>query len=221
MLSIKSPRDKGTTATGVCRGKSPQVCSRSDDEEQRVRDGSEYGRHEACNEAALMNHSDSERTPLRREGALALVGWILLLVGMGAVSGMLFGPDAWFAALEKPAWNPPSWLFGPVWTTLYAMMGLALWLVRREPEAADGRRKRAQVLFAVQFGLNMAWTPVFFGLHSPGMALVTIGLLWVTLLATILAFSKVRGVAGALLVPYLLWVSFATALNGAIWQLNS
>lgn len=156
-----------------------------------------------------------------RDDWLALVGWVLLLVGMGAGSGMLFGPDAWFAALEKPAWNPPSWLFGPVWTTLYAMMALALWLVRREPEAQDGRRKRAQGLFALQFALNMAWTPVFFGLHSPSMALITIGLLWVTLLATMLAFFKVRVLAGALLVPYLLWVSFATALNGAIWQLNS
>lgn len=142
-------------------------------------------------------------------------------MAMGAGSGMLFGPDAWFAALEKPAWNPPSWLFAPVWTTLYAMMALALWLVRREPEAQDGRRKRAQVLFALQFALNMAWTPVFFGLHSPSMALVTICLLWVTLLATILAFFTVRVLAGSLLVPYLLWVSFATALNGAIWQLNS
>lgn len=168
-----------------------------------------------------MNHSAAGRDHGPREGALALLGWVLLLVGMGAGSGMLFGPDAWFAALEKPAWNPPSWLFGPVWTTLYVMMALALWLVRREPEADDGRRKRAQVLFAVQFALNMAWTPMFFGLHSPGLALATICLLWMTLLATVLAFFKVRGVAGALLVPYLLWVSFATALNGAIWQLNS
>jgi translocator protein len=168
-----------------------------------------------------MNHSAVEREHRPREGALALVGWILLLVGLGAGSGLLFGPDAWFAGLQKPSWNPPSWLFGPVWTTLYAMMALALWLVRREPEAQDGRRKRAQWLFALQFALNMAWTPMFFGLHSPSLALVTIGLLWVTLLATLLAFFKVRVVAGALLVPYGLWVSFATALNGAIWHLNS
>ncbi len=156
-----------------------------------------------------------------RDGWLALVGWILLLVGLGATVGGLFGPDAWYAALLKPTWNPPSWLFGPVWTLLYALMAVALWLVRREPESERGLRRRALILFAIQFGLNMAWTPLFFALHSPGLAFVDICLLWIALLATGLAFGRVRPLAGYLLLPYLLWVSFALVLNGTIWLMNS
>lgn len=156
-----------------------------------------------------------------RDGWLALVGWILLLVGLGATSGGLFGPDAWYAALLKPTWNPPSWVFGPVWTLLYAMMAVALWVVRREPESEDGLRRRAQILFAIQFALNMAWTPLFFELHSPGLAFAEICLLWGALLSTVLAFGRVRPLAGYLLLPYLLWVSFALVLNGTIWLMNS
>ena len=156
-----------------------------------------------------------------REGWLALVGWILLLVGLGATSGGLFGPDASYAALLKPTWNPPSWVFGPVWTLLYAMMAVALWVIRREPESADGLRRRALILFAIQFALNMAWTPLFFALHSPGLAFAEICVLWVALLWTVLAFGRVRALAGYLLLPYLLWVSFALVLNGTIWLMNS
>lgn len=156
-----------------------------------------------------------------RDGWLALTGWMLLLVGLGATSGGLFGPDAWYAELLKPTWNPPSWVFGPVWTTLYAMMAVALWVVRREPESEDGLRKRAQVLFAIQFALNMGWTPLFFALHSPGLAFAEICILWVALLSTVLAFGRVRPLAGYLLLPYLLWISFALVLNGTIWLMNS
>lgn len=156
-----------------------------------------------------------------REGWLALVGWILLLMALGASAGMLFGPDAWYAALLKPTWNPPSWLFGPVWTLLYASMAVALWLVRREPDTDRGLRRRALSLFAIQFGLNLAWTPIFFGLRSPGLAFAEICLLWIALLTTLLTFGRVRSLAGYLLLPYLLWVSFALVLNGTIWLMNS
>ncbi len=163
----------------------------------------------------------AEPTAPSRDGGLALVGWILLLVGSGATLGGLFGPDAWYAALLKPTWNPPSWIFGPVWTLLYATMAVALWLVRREPESEDGPRKRALVLFAIQLALNLLWTPLFFGLHSPGQAFAEICLLWVALLWTVLAFGRVRPLAGYLLLPYMLWVSFALVLNGTIWLMNS
>lgn len=156
-----------------------------------------------------------------RDGPLALVGWILLLVGLGAGTGVLFGPEAWYAALLKPTWNPPSWLFGPVWTLLYILMAVSLWLVRREPNVDEPMRQRALALFAIQFLLNLAWTPLFFGLHSPGLAFVGICLLWIALLAAMLAFGRVRALSGYLLLPYLLWVSFALVLNGTIWLMNS
>jgi translocator protein len=160
-------------------------------------------------------------SPDPRDGWLALVGWILLLTALGASAGMLFGPDAWYAALLKPTWNPPSWLFGPVWTLLYASMAVALWMVRRETETDPGLRQRALRLFAVQFVLNLAWTPLFFGLRSPGLAFVEICLLWIALLMTLLTFGRLRSLAGYLMLPYLLWVSFALVLNGTIWLMNS
>lgn len=159
--------------------------------------------------------------PAPREGWLALVCWILLLVGLGAAVGALFGPDGWYAGLLKPTWNPPSWLFGPVWTLLYTLMAVALWLVRRQPGIEEAVRQRAVALFAIQFMLNLAWTPLFFGLHSPGFAFVEICLLWIALLSTMLTFGRVRALAGYLLLPYLLWVSFALVLNGTIWLMNS
>jgi benzodiazapine receptor len=173
-----------------------------------------------------MNHRppivlpDVTTTP-PRDGWPALAGWIVLLVGLGAVTGMLFGPGDWYAALLKPTWNPPSWLFGPVWTMLYASMAVALWLVRRESDVDATTRQRALAMFVIQFLLNLAWTPLFFGLRSPGLAFAEICLLWIALLSTMLMFGRVRALAGYLLLPYLLWVSFALVLNGTIWLMNS
>lgn len=155
------------------------------------------------------------------EGWLALLGWMLLLVGLGSAAGIVFGPDDWYAELLKPTWNPPAWLFGPVWAVLYLLMALALWLVRRERETDNGVRHHALALFAIQFLLNMAWTPLFFGLHSPGLAFAEICVLWIALLSTMRAFGRVRALSGYLLLPYLLWVSFALVLNGTIWLMNS
>jgi len=162
-----------------------------------------------------------ESTAPPRDGWLALIGWILLVLGLGATFGSLFAPDAWFSALLKPTWNPPSWVFSPVWTVLYATMATALWLVRREPEVQEPLRRRAQILFAIQLALNLAWTPLFFGLNSAGLAFAVMCLLWIALLATMLAFGRVRALAGYLLLPYLLWISFALVLNGTIWLMNS
>ena len=124
----------------------------------------------------------------------------------------------WYAALQKPSFNPPNWLFGPVWTALYIMMGVAFYLVWRNPPSAG--RKKALRAFLVQFALNCAWTPVFFSLHQLGAALVVIVLMWLAILRTIFLFAPFSKTASWLLVPYISWVSFATLLNAAIWWLN-
>jgi translocator protein len=148
---------------------------------------------------------------------LWLAFWIVLSLLPGAF-GSLFPPDDWYAALAKPAWNPPSWVFGPVWTALYIMMGVAAWLIW------DRHRTAARValaLFVLQLVANAAWSWLFFGLRSPALAFADIVLLWLLILATALAFRRLRPAAAALLLPYLTWVSFAAALNFAIWRLNA
>jgi len=146
-----------------------------------------------------------------------LLLWILLCECTGFVTSQ-WKPGAWHAALVKPAWNPPSWLFAPVWILLYALMGVAAWLVWRSAEAPG--RRAALGLFLVQLALNGAWSWIFFGRHAIGGALVEIALLWLAILATLLAFRRVSRPAAWLLVPYLAWVAFATALTFAIWTLN-
>ena len=125
----------------------------------------------------------------------------------------------WYRGLEKPAWNPPDRVFGPAWTTLYALMGLALVIVRREPR--DAGNDRAQAIFGLQLALNLAWSYVFFGARSPRGGVVVIALLWVSILATIGGFWRVRPLAAVLLVPYLGWVSFASVLNAEIARRNA
>jgi benzodiazapine receptor len=148
---------------------------------------------------------------------IGLVIWIALPLLAGAI-GSQFMPGPWYDALEKPSWNPPSWVFGPVWTTLYVLMGVAAWLVwDRHRGAARG----ALALFVVQLAVNAAWSWLFFGLESPGLALIDIIVMWVLIVATIVAFRRLHTLAAMLLLPYLAWVSFATALNFAIWRLNS
>ena len=149
---------------------------------------------------------------------LALAGWILLCFGAASLGG-LFPPDDWYGTLQKPSWNPPGWIFGPVWTTLYTMMGVAAWLVWKRGGFAAQRGPLG--LFLVQLALNAAWTPLFFGLHWVGAALAEILLLWLAIAATIVAFRKAHTGAMWLLLPYLAWVSFASALNFTLWRLNS
>jgi tryptophan-rich sensory protein len=142
-----------------------------------------------------------------------VVTFVAAAIGGLAASGSV---RSWYPALVKPAWSPPSWVFGPVWTVLYAMMAVAAWLVWRQ--AGWGG---ALALFGVQLALNAAWSPLFFGLHRIDLALADIVLLWAAIVATTVAFWKVTPVAGWLLVPYLLWVTFAMALNFALWRLNA
>ena len=123
---------------------------------------------------------------------------------------------SWYRTLDKPRWNPPDSIFGPVWTTLYALMGIALVLVRRGGEAAG----QAQRVFGLQLALNLAWSLVFFGRRDPRAALGVMALLWLAIVATIAEFGRVRPAAALLLVPYLAWVSFAALLNAEIARRN-
>jgi translocator protein len=145
---------------------------------------------------------------------MRLLGW-LAIAFLPAAIGYRFPAPEYYARLKKPSWAPPGWVFGPVWTVLYALMGIAAWLVA----ARNGPAARTPLLlWGAQLGLNTTWTPVFFGLRAPGLALVNIVLLWIALAGTLTAFLSRRPVAGVLLIPYLSWVSFATALNFAIWR---
>jgi translocator protein len=149
-------------------------------------------------------------------------GSLLLPLVAGGVGGVATSKsvDTWYRTLQKPSFNPPSWIFGPVWTTLYLMMGIAHYLV--EQEDAEPRLARpARILYGIQLVLNTLWSLLFFGRRSPLAALIEIVFLWVAIVLTIITFARVSRTAALLLLPYLLWVSFATVLNGAIWRLNS
>lgn len=141
----------------------------------------------------------------------------LLITFVAAAVGAIASIDAgtFYAQLMLPSWAPPGSVFGPVWTVLYILMGIAAWLVWR----VNGIRV-ALALFVIQLALNALWSWLFFGWHRGDLAFADILLLWVMIIATLLAFWRVRALAGALLVPYLLWVSFASVLNYVVWQLN-
>ena len=128
----------------------------------------------------------------------------------------------WYATLDKPSWTPPNWLFGPVWTLLYVSMAVAAWLVWRARSTGRARLplRLPLGLFAAQLALNALWSYVFFGLRAPGPAFAEIVLLWLAILATALAFGRLSRAAGLLMIPYLLWVTYAAALNFQIWRMN-
>lgn len=127
--------------------------------------------------------------------------------------------NTWYRSLEKPPFNPPSWVFAPVWITLYTLMGIAAWLVWRRG-LANPSVKVALSLFLIQLMLNVTWTWIFFGNQAIYYAFIEILVLWLAILLTIIWFFKVSRLAGALLIPYIIWVSFAAVLNYSIWQLN-
>jgi tryptophan-rich sensory protein len=168
----------------------------------------------------LETNSQQSRT----RGWLALAGFVLLSFAAGIV-GAMASVDAreFYAVLRRPAWAPPGWLFGPVWSALYLMMGVAAWLVWREQPtdmgAAQARRWGLR-LFVFQLLLNALWTWLFFELRQGAASFIEIVVLWVAIALTLWHFSRVRPLAGWLLVPYLLWVSFASALTWVLWQAN-
>jgi translocator protein len=156
-----------------------------------------------------MNNSTSQLTQW-----LVLPLFLSLAFGAAAL-GAFAPPGDWYAALNKPSFNPPDWIFGPVWTVLYVMIGVAGWRIWKvAPKSA------AMLWWFAQMALNAAWSPTFFGLRQMGLALVVILALWLVIGATIRAAWPLDRPAALLLVPYLAWVSFATVLNAALWKLN-
>jgi tryptophan-rich sensory protein len=156
----------------------------------------------------------------KQKKIVGLVGWLFVsfvAAAIGGAASIQAGP--FYTQLARPDWAPPSFLFGPVWTVLYALMGIAAWLVWR----VGGFRaaKSALTLFLAQIALNALWSWLFFGWHRGALAFADILVLWTLIVATSVAFWRIKPLAGALLVPYLLWVSFASALNYAVRQLNS
>lgn len=148
---------------------------------------------------------------------LALGGWVVFTF-CATATGFFVSTDGWYAELVKPAWNPPSWVFGPVWTLLYLAMAIAAWLVWRE--GGWKAQRRPLLLYLAQWLLNALWTPLFFGLQRPDLAFAEIVPLLFLILATMVAFWRVKTTAGVLFIPYALWVSFAAFLNFTIWRLN-
>ncbi|HEX2948946.1 MAG TPA: TspO/MBR family protein [Armatimonadota bacterium] len=157
----------------------------------------------------------------RTRQILVLILFLLICYAVAGI-GSLFttstmGQSGWYATLPKPSWNPPNWVFGPVWTVLYTLIAIAGWLVWK----TRGSVRAAAMplaLFTIQIILNGAWTIIFFGQHMPGIAFLDIVILWVFILLTMVVFWRIRPLAGWLFLPYLLWVTYASTLNYAIWQ---
>ena len=152
---------------------------------------------------------------------IKLVISVTVPLAVGGLSGFATarGVALWYPSLVKPPFNPPAWIFGPVWTVLYIMMGVAAFLVWRRGLGVDGVRI-ALAVFAIQLILNGLWSILFFGMQAPGWALVEIIMLWIAIGLTTVVFWRVAPSAGALLLPYWAWVSFATVLNASLWWLN-
>lgn len=159
---------------------------------------------------------------MQRSGAkslLGLAGWLLVSFSAAAIGAVATSnAGTFYEQLARPVWAPPASVFGPVWSALYLLMGIAAWLVWRE--RGSGGARPALSLFLVQLVLNALWSWIFFAWQRGVWALGEVGLLWVVILATLVAFWRVRPLAGLLLVPYLAWVSFAAALTYALWQRN-
>jgi len=148
---------------------------------------------------------------------LQLAGWI----GCGFIFATIGGaarPGAWYRGIKKPAWNPPDWVFAPVWSVLFILMGVAAWMVwsRRGDQSVT----LPLLLFGVQLTLNSLWSWLFFGFHRMDLALIEVVVFWLSILATAVTFHQVRPLAGQLFIPYLLWVAFAAYLNYTLWRLN-
>lgn len=152
---------------------------------------------------------------------ISCIGWVALCEAVGFLSAIFTMPSVrtWYAVLQKPFLNPPSWVFGPVWTLLYALMGISIFLVLRRVKTKNVRMWLVQ-LFCVQLFLNFIWSIFFFGLHLPGLAFLDILFLLGTIIVLIVDVKKYSKTAAWILVPYVLWVSFASYLNLMIWVLN-
>ncbi len=151
--------------------------------------------------------------------SIGILGLWIALTFVAPAIGFRAKPDSWFRSLAKPPFNPPSWVFAPVWTLLYLLMAIAAWLIWRQ--GGWERQIFPLSLYLIQLALNAAWTPLFFGAHRIGLALIDITLQWLAIAATLLAFGGVSVVAALLFAPYLAWVSFASVLNFEFWRRNA
>lgn len=151
---------------------------------------------------------------------LKLTLCILLTLSIGALGGFATASSigSWYVTLNKPFFNPPNYLFGPVWTTLYILMGISFFIILQSPIST--LRKKATRVFCVQLFLNFCWSFIFFKFQLLGFALIEIIIMWVAILSMILVFKKINILAAYLQIPYLIWVSFATLLNASLWWLN-
>ena len=167
----------------------------------------------------MISHMNRTQPPSTTKQAIGLFGWLLLVFATAAIGGLASAQaGAFYTELVRPDWAPPGWLFGPVWSVLYALMGVSAWLVWRARGFTGARG--ALLLFLAQLGVNALWTWLFFVWHQGGLAFAEILLLWAMIVATIILFWRISKVAGVLLLPYLAWVTFASALTYAIWQRN-
>jgi tryptophan-rich sensory protein len=158
-----------------------------------------------------------------RDRPILALAATVLAVELAGASGAVFtaqGLQEWYDTLQQPALAPPNWVFGPVWTALFALIGVALWLVWRQADSSPREVRVGVGIFVIHFGFNLGWSAVFFGMQKIGWGMAVIGSLWLLIVATMWAFDRVDRRAALLLVPYLLWVSFAAYLNYRFWVLN-
>lgn len=151
-------------------------------------------------------------------GLAVILAVCFAVAGLGGAATVPEIPN-WYQKLAKPSWTPPRWLFGPVWTVLYIFMAVAAWLVWKR--AGWQESKGALTVFAIHLALNLAWSFIFFKYHQTGLAFAEIVLLWIAIVVTMAKFAPISMVAALLFVPYLIWVTYASALNFAIWRMNS
>lgn len=170
-----------------------------------------------------MTHSIIQSSPKRGSIAVHAIGLVVSIIvcfsagflGSMATNGSV---DNWYVEINKPEWNPPNWIFAPVWSTLFLMMAVAVWLVWKQ--AGFGKSRFALGAFAAQLVLNALWSVVFFGMKETGWACVEIAMLWAAIVVTTCQFYRHSKLAAGLMIPYLMWVSFASFLNFTIWQMN-
>lgn len=171
----------------------------------------------APSERRFINLALLEEIMKNAKSLIALASFAIACFAAASM-GYFFQPGAWYEALTKPAWFPPDDVFAPVWTVLYLTIALSGWLIWESARQAG--KRIALALYGTQLLLNAAWTPIFFGLHRPDLALYEILLLWACIAATVASFRPIRAAAAWLLLPYFLWVGFAAVLNFFIWKLN-
>jgi len=157
---------------------------------------------------------------MNKRQILKLVVSILLPLGLGAIAGIFTAKaiPEWYATLNQPSFNPPNWIFGPVWTSLYILLGISFFLIWKQP--ATKERNRAISIFLIQLVLNFAWSFLFFYFHQIGLALIDIIVLWIFIITMLILFYRIKPLAAYINIPYLLWVTFASILNASYFVLN-